>query len=201
MIRPIVVALALYNAFAAAFVAVDTLFMIRDLGLGPGVGWRGHGGSGVGGVVGGDFAERAAIRFGMGRAIMGSTILLSIGHVAAPLALGGSCVTVPLLCGAGVLASIGLVISTVSQTSLIRQLVPAHALGRVSAAQQVVVMATVRFGAVVGGMLGESLGLRFTVGLGAVGTIIATLSLLLSPLMTALGPASECYRYGRKGNG
>ena len=165
MIRPIVVSTALYNAFAAAFTAVYTLFMVRDLGLDPALVGIVLAGGGVGGVIGGVFAERTASRFGIGRAIVGGSILLSIAHVAAPLATGGPGVTVPLLVGAGVLGNLGLVVSSVNKTSLIQRLVPAHTLGRVSATQQVAVLATVPLGAVLGGMLAEGVGLRLTVGL------------------------------------
>jgi len=188
LIRPIVVALALYNAFAAAFTAIEVLFMIRDLGLNPALVGIVLAGGGVGGVVGGVCAEQASRRFGIGRAIVVGAILLSVAHVAAPLAIGGPLVTAPLLFGASMLANFGLVIYSVNRASLIQQLVPAHAMGRVAATQQVVIIATVPIGAVVGGMLGEALGLRPTLGLAAAGTIVATLTLLLSPLSTAAAP-------------
>ena len=95
------ISLALYNAFAAAFVAVYTLFMVRDLGFDPSLVGIVLAGGGVGGVIGGVFVERAARRFGVGRAIVGGSIVLSIAHVAAPLATGGPGVTVPLLVAAG----------------------------------------------------------------------------------------------------
>jgi predicted MFS family arabinose efflux permease len=92
-------------------------------------------GGGIGGVLGGLSAERAADRLGIGRAISAGSIMLAVAHFAAPLAFGGPGITVPLLFGAAALANFVLVVSSVNQTSLIQQLVPSYMLGRVSATQ------------------------------------------------------------------
>jgi MFS family permease len=111
-------------------------------------------------------------------------ILLAVAHLAAPLASGPQAVTVPLLAGASMFAQFGVGILVVNRTTLIQQLVPAHALGRVAATQQVIALAAVPIGAVLGGLMGEVLGLRITVGIAAVGTVAATVALVRSPLWT-----------------
>ncbi len=184
LLRPLVVALGLYNLFAGLFVAVYTLFMVRALGLDPAAVGAVIAGGGIGGIVGGLGAEPASRRLGIGRSIVGGAALLAVAHLAAPLASGPPAVTVPLLVAAGMLANLGLAVTSVNQTSLIQRLVPAHALGRVAATQQVLVTATVPLGAAAGGLLGEALGLRATVAIAAVGTIAAVLTLVASPLWT-----------------
>jgi MFS family permease len=184
LIRPMFLSGGAYNFFAAIFVAVYTLFMVRELGVAAtNVGIIVACG-GAGGVLGGVVADRFAQRFGMGRAIICGMLLLAVMHVVAPLAFGPSVVIVPLLGGAAAFAQLGLAVMTVNRTTLIQQIVPAHAQGRVAATQQVVVLAAVPIGAALGGVLGDTLGLRGTVGLAAVGTILATVPMLRSRLWT-----------------
>jgi MFS family permease len=111
-------------------------------------------------------------------------ILLAVAHLAAPLASGPQQATVPLLAAAALLAQFGVGVLSVNRTTLIQQLVPAHALGRVAATQQVIVLAAVPIGAALGGVLGDVLGLRATLGIAAVGTIAATVALVRSPVWT-----------------
>ncbi len=184
LIRPLMLSGGSYNFFAAIFVAVYTLFIVRELGFAPATVGAVIACGGVGGVLGGIAAAPAATRFGVGRAIVGSMILLAVAHLAAPLASGPQAVTVPLLAGASLFAQFGVGVLVVNRTTLIQQLVPAHALGRVAATQQVIGLAAVPIGAVLGGLMGEVLGLRATVGIAAVGTIAATVALVRSPLWT-----------------
>jgi predicted MFS family arabinose efflux permease len=160
LIRPIMLSGGAYNFFAAIFVAVSTLFMVRELGFEPATLGAVIACGGVGGVLGSIAAVTAASRFGVGRAIVGSMILLAVAHLAAPVASGPQQLTVPLLAGAALFAQFGVGVLVVNRTTLIQQLVPAHALGRVAATQQVIGLAAVPIGAALGGVLGEVLGLR-----------------------------------------
>ena len=185
LIRPLVLASGAYNFFAAMFVAVYTLFMVRELGLGPTEVGGIIASGGLGGVLGGLAAGRVARRFGAGRAIVGGAILLAVMHVAAPAASGPPMATVPLLGVAGLLAQFGLGVYAVNRTSLVQQLVPAHVLGRVAASQQVIGLAAVPIGAALGGLIGEGPGPRASLAIAALGTIGATVTLLRSPLWTS----------------
>jgi MFS family permease len=185
LIRPLVLSTGAYNFFAAMFVAVYTLFMVRDLGLDPAAVGSIIASGGLGGVLGGLAAGPVARRFGAGRAIVGGAILLALMHVAAPVAGGPPMATVPLLAGAGLLAQLGLGVHIVNRTSLVQQLVPAHALGRVAASQQVIGLAAVPIGAALGGLIGEGPGPRASLAIAALGTIGATVTLLRSPLWTS----------------
>ena len=185
LIRPLVLSSGAYNFFAAMFVAVYTLFMLRDLGLDPAAVGGIIAGGGLGGVLGGLAAGPVARRFGAGRAIVGGALLLALMHTAAPVAGGPAIVTVPLLAGAGLLAQLGLGVYGVNRTTLVQQLVPAHVLGRVSASQQVIGLAAVPAGAALGGLIGEGPGPRTALAIAALGTVGAAVALLRSPLWTA----------------
>ena len=190
LIRPLVLSSGAYNLFAAMFVAVYTLFMVRDLGLDPAAVGGIIAVGGLGGVLGGLAAGPVARRFGAGRAIVGGALLLALMHTAAPVAGGPAIVTVPLLAGAGLLAQLGLGVYAVNRTSLVQQLVPAHVLGRVSASQQVIGLAAVPVGAAMGGLIGEGPGPRTALAIAALGTVGAAVALLRSPLWTA-SPLAE----------
>jgi MFS family permease len=182
LLGPIALAIAVYNFFAAVFVAAYTLFLVRDLGLEPALIGIVVACGGLGGVLGGLMAPLAERRLGIGPAIVSGTLLLAIAHLAAPLASGPPWVVVPLLASGGLLANFGLTVSTVNQASLTQHLIPQAALGRVSASHQFLITATVPFGALLSGVLGEAFGMRATVLIAALGTIAGTLPLLLSPL-------------------
>jgi len=184
LIRPLVLSGAVYNFFAAIFTAIYSLFMVRDLGLPPASIGAIVACGGVGGVLGSIIAEPVARRLSSGRAIVGGMLLLAVMHLVAPVAFGSAMVTVPLLAGAGLFAQLGVAVVVVNRTSLIQQIVPAQAQGRVAATQQVVTLAAVPFGAALGGWIAESVGLRATVALAACGTIAATAVLLRSALWT-----------------
>ncbi len=186
---------AAYNLFAGMFVAVYALFIVRDLHLEAAmidVIWAV---GGVGGVIGGVLAGAAARRVGLGPAIMSGGVLLAAGHVAAPVAFGPPLVVVPLLAVASAVANFGLVLWLVNSTSLTQQIVSPHTLGRVSATQQTLALATVPLGALIGGLIAEAAGPRLVVGLAAVGTLGSMLSLVMSPI-PALRDVSQSADWG-----
>jgi len=191
LIRPLFISNGAYNFFAAIFVAVSTLFMVRELGLGaPSIGAVVACG-GVGGVLGGLLATRLAERFGQGRPIVLGMVVLSAMHLVAPATFGPPLVSVPVLAAVGLLAQLSVAVMSINRTSLIQQLIPAHALGRVAATQQVVVLAAVPVGATLGGLIAEAIGLRATLAIAAVGTVVATVPLLRSALWTLDASAAE----------
>ena len=182
LIRPLFVSGGAYNFFAAIFVAVYTLFMVRELGLSAAAVGAIIACGGAGGVMGGLLAEPVARRFGLGRAIVSGILVLAVMHLAVPAAFGPALITVPLLSMAGLVAQIGLAVMAVNRTTLIQRMIPAHAQGRVAATQQVVVLAAVPLGAALGGVIADAFGLRATTAVAAVGTIAATVPLLRSRL-------------------
>ncbi len=109
---------------------------------------------------------------------------LAVGHFAVPLASGPWIIVVPLLVAANVLSGVGELVKAVNQQSLIQHLVPDYALGRVVASQRFLILAAVPFGALLGGALGEAIGLRATLWIGAAGTCTGALILLASPIRT-----------------
>lgn len=185
LMRPMVLSLGTYNLFAAMFTGIYTLFMVRELAFSPLMVGTMFACGGTGGVLGGLIAGKAIHRFGTGRSIVASAVLLAVMHLAAPLVGGPPVVASVVLASAGALAQLGFAVLHVSETTLTQRLVPTHVLGGVSATKQVAVLPLVPLGFALGGAIGDSLGLRAAVGIGAIGTLLATLPLVRSRLWSS----------------
>jgi MFS family permease len=107
LVRPLAVSLCTYNFFAAIFVTVSTLFMVRDLRLEPAIIGIIMASSGVGAMLGGLASRPLARRLGIGPAIVGDSMGLAVAHFATPLASGPRIMVVPLLVAANVLSGVG----------------------------------------------------------------------------------------------
>jgi len=81
LLRPLVVAVGLYNLFAGLFVAVYTLFMVRALGLDPAAVGAVIAGGGIGGIVGGLGAEPASRRWASAGTRPGKTPRRFLDHL------------------------------------------------------------------------------------------------------------------------
>ena len=73
-------------------------------------------------------------------------------------------------------------ILNVNLMSLVQAMTPERRLGRVSASIQVVTAGTMPLGALLGGALGSTAGLRVTLLIGAAGTLLPLLAMTFSPL-------------------
>jgi MFS family permease len=184
LLRPLAVSFCTYNFFAAIFTTVQTLFMVRELRLEPAVIGIIVASNGVGAVLGGLASRPLARRFGVGPAIVGGSAALAITHFALPLSTGPWSIIVSLLIAATFLSGLGQLVFAVNAQSLIQHLAPDYALGRVVASRQFMILAAVPFGALLGGALGEAIGLRATLLIGAAGTCTGLFVLLASPIRT-----------------
>ena len=78
--------------------------------------------------------------------------------------------------------AIGVTVFTVNRASLRQAIVPGHLMGRATATGRVLAAALVPLGALLGGLLGELIGLRATLVLAALGELSAAVWLWRSPL-------------------
>jgi MFS family permease len=160
---------------------VYLLFVYAELGFPAGtlgmIFAIGAGSSFVGALV----AMRAADRFGLGPAMIGGLALL-----------GASILLLPLAPSAGWQAALLLiahqlgdgfdVIYEVSQTSVRQAVTPSRVLGRVNASQRFADALAMLIGVALGGILGETLGLRATLAAAGAVPLIGALWLLSSPI-------------------
>ena len=79
----------------------------------------------------------------------------------------------------------------INQITLLQASTPAHLLGRVNASTAVVAAAMGTAGLLIGGLLGEALGMRTTLILGAAGMTLACIWLVASPIRTLQRPEAQ----------
>jgi Na+/melibiose symporter-like transporter len=187
LLRPLAAG-AVLAAFSFQVVGVVyLLYVSRELGFSPGplglIFAVGAGSSFVGALA----AERATARFGLGRVLWGGLALAGIATLALPLAPGASLVGVLCLV-AHQLGDGAAVIHQVGDVSLRQSVTPDRVLARVNGTFHFAALGAMLAGTLVGGALGESLGLRAVLVSGAAGTLAGALVIALSPLGALRAP-------------
>jgi MFS family permease len=174
------------------FVAVIVLFAVRDLGLSPGKLGLALGVGNVGFLIGAFAARRVAERVGIGPAIVGSSVVFGLAPFLLPLATPST--GMAALIGMGLLGGFAGTVYNVNQVSLRQAITVERMQGRMNATMRFVVWGTIPIGAFIGGILAETIGLRASVWVVAIGGVFAFIPPLLSPvrsLMRIPEPAEE----------
>ena len=184
-LRALAWAIAVWQLFRHAYIAIVVLFAARELGFSAGyVGalWML---AGVGALAAATVVSRLNRRFGFGRTMLGGLLgtgiawLLVAGASGTPLAAS-------LLFGLGlfVLDFCGMLFF-VNYLTLRQAVTPDHLLGRVTATMICLTVATAPFGALAGGWVAEHAGMRMTMVFAGLGAII------LVPLMAWASPLAN----------
>ena len=134
----------------------------------------------AGAVCGALLANRIQGSIGIGPTLISSAVLLSTGSLAFPLAPRSFPIPV-LMFGYGLL-SLGVVIYSVAQVSFRQAITPERLQGRMSAAMRWIVWGSIPLGTLIGGAIGQTVGLHFALRVGAIGALPAFLFVLLSPV-------------------
>ncbi|HEY7909061.1 MAG TPA: MFS transporter [Thermomicrobiales bacterium] len=184
MLRGIAGCTATGNLFSNIVQAVYILYVTRQLGLSAGVIGAIFALGSVGFLVGALLAGRVACRFGLGPTIIGSSLLGCFGTVLIPIADGPVTLAVPLLVAAQFVMAFSNPIYNINQVSLRQAITPDHLLGRMNATMRFIVWGTLPIGALIGGALGGTIGLRPTLVVGAIGEFSAFLWVFFSPVRT-----------------
>ena len=136
----------------------------------------------VGFLLGAFVSARVARRLGIGRTIVGSAILFGFGWF--PAALMTRETAFPLLVLSMFMGGFGGTVYNVNQVSLRQSITPDRMQGRMNATMRFMVWGTIPIGSFVGGILGGTIGLRPTLWLAALGSLLAFISPLFSPVRT-----------------
>ena len=160
--------------------AVLALYLVRQLGWSAGL----LGGvlmvGALGAVAGAALTARINALFGVGRAIVGSALLSGLGYFLYPLATHA--ISVPLVVVGEFVVGFCVPVYNVGQVSLRQAITPDRLLGRMNASMRFVVWGTIPVGGLLGGGLGEWVGLRPTLVVGAVLASLCVVPLLGSPV-------------------
>ncbi len=180
LLRAIAGCTATWNFFGAIWTALYILFATRELGLTPATIGLIAGGGSAAGLLASLGAARVAHHVGVGRTIIGAAF--AGGAAALPIVAATPATAVWLLAAASTLANLTGQVYNITQVSLRQAIVPDRLQGRMNATIRFLVWGTMPLGGLAGGALGERLGLRAAIGVGAVGSLLAFLWVVLSPL-------------------
>ena len=182
LLRHIAACTAVGNLFGNLAYAVVILYLVRDLGLTPGTIGLILGVGSVGFLIGALLPDRIQRRIGLGPTIVLSALFDGLALFLVPLAPAAN--PIPFLIAAQMGIGFGQVVYNVSQVSLRQAITPDNMLGRMNATMRFIVFGTIPVGAVIGGTLGSTIGLRETLFVGAAGSTLAFLFVLFSPVRT-----------------
>ena len=134
----------------------------------------------IGSIGGALAANRVQQRIGVGPAIVAPAVLFSVGGLLFPLAPASF--PLPFLMGGMAIAGFGSVVYNIAQVSYRQAITPERLQGRMNAAMRWIVWGTMPIGSLVGGSVGEWVGLKTALWVGALGGLPTFLFVLLSPV-------------------
>lgn len=180
LLRPITACTGTANFFGAMYTATFVLFATRTLGLSPGLIGIIFGAGSAGFMLGAIVANRLADRFGLGPTIIGGILVSGAGLALAMVASGPTLLVALMLMLTIGMYSGGGAIYNINQLSLRQAITPDRLLGRMNATIRFLVWGTIPIGAVAGGFLADSIGLRATIGVASAGTMLAAVWVAMS---------------------
>ena len=186
-IRAIAFSTILFNFFSNITFSIFLVYAVRDLDLGAGAIGLLFALGNVGGLAAALLARRVSLRLGIGPS-MALGAASSTALVLLPLAPASN--PIPFLLVAMLVMTFGVVLYNITGISFQQEITPDRMLGRLNASRRFLVWGVIPLGALVGGALASTIGLRPTLFVGAIGISFAVVPILLSPLRT-LGPGQS----------
>lgn len=168
------------NLALMGYQAILVVFLVRELGVSPGITGLVLSGMSVGGVLGAVLAGRIARRFGTARGVLIAQLGAAPCALLIPLADAGPRLVLVVLGGVGI--GTGVVASNVIAGSWRQAYCPRELLGRALVSMKFLNHGGAPVGALLGGVLGSAFGLRPTIWIMACALIVASLLLLIGPL-------------------
>jgi len=136
---------------------------------------------GVSSLLGALLAQPLLRCWGPGRTLIGAAWMTVVSMLLVPLAHGSVA-----LCSAFLIASqlgdMAWPVYSINETSLRQAITPTHLLGRVSSASHLLFHGGITLGALAGGAIAQSIGIRQAMLIGAFGYLLSTLWLTFSPI-------------------
>jgi len=182
ILRSIAVAGVIVDFSFRVFGTVFLLYATRELGFRPGVLGLIFAVGGASSLLGALAARRGAARLGIGPAMVFGVMIMGISMLFVPAAQDATLLGAALLVAQQLFGDGAFTVYEVNQVSLRQSITPDRLLGRVNAGIRFAGLAAMLLGAVTGGLLGETLGLRGTLVVGSVGIFLAGVWLMLSPV-------------------
>ncbi len=166
--------------FGGFYQALYALFLIETLGFSPLIVGITIGAGGIGSLGGSLLAGRMTRRFGIGRTLV-ICKLVPLG-VLIPLAEGPPALAFAMVFAAQLFGDPFWATYEITSTSLRQSITPERLLGRVTSSMVLVQTGLLPAGALVAGVLAQSIGVRETLWLAGAGGILAAAWLFFSPI-------------------
>lgn len=182
ILRPLSQGIALHFLFMLVITTIFILYAVRELHIEPLLLGVILSAFGPGFLLGALVAGRVARRYGVGRTMIGATLLNAFAVALIPLAGGSLPAVVSTLIAAHFLLALGIQVHGINLMSLRQAITPNNLQGRMNASFRVVNVCAMMIGALLAGVLGETIGLRATLVVGACGMSLPFARLLLSPV-------------------
>jgi MFS family permease len=191
IVRSSLLAIAVVNFFNLMFMAIYLLYVVRHLHIRPGELGLILGAAAIGGVAGAAVSRRVCDAIGVGWAYALGCLLFTAPFALVPLAGGPRPLILGLLFAAEFVSGFGVMVLDISIGSIKAAVVPPELRARVSGAFQAVNYGTRPVGALIGGILGATIGLRPTMWITVIGGVLGALLLLPGPIPRFRMPAAR----------
>lgn len=181
-LRALLLSATMTSLFGYVFLAVYVLYMVDVLHLSAGAVGLVFALGGVGALIGSVVSAPVARRLGVGPTIIVGQVLFALCGAPVPLAVLMPRVALPMVLAAEFLQWLTLLIVEVNAMSLRQAITPDRYLGRINATSRFVIGGAVPIGSLLGGALGELIGLKGTLVVGIVGFVLSAFWVWFSPL-------------------
>jgi predicted MFS family arabinose efflux permease len=172
---------ALFNFWGNMGFAVLLVFARRELHLSPLAIGLAFTLSNVGPLLAAFNANRISARFGVGRTIIGASIIGAPTFLVIPFAPEGNA-ALALLIPAFIVGGLSNVIYNVTQVSLRQAITPERLQGRMNSVMRFIVWGTIPLGSIIGGVLASTIGVQETLIVSGIGCFMPFLPVLFSPV-------------------
>ncbi|MGZ6272920.1 MAG: MFS transporter, partial [Candidatus Limnocylindrales bacterium] len=179
-LRAIALTTSSSNLFSNMIFAILPVYLYRELALSPAIVGVVFGLGAVGALGGALTANKIAARAGLGRTIIGSIALGGPALLLVPLAPHDA--PVAWLIASVALGGFSAVVYNVNQVSYRQAITPTAIQGRMNATMRFLVWGTIPIGAVLGGLVATWVGVHNSIWVGALGSCLPFLAVLLSPV-------------------
>lgn len=182
LLRPIAVTTGVGNLFDlfGMVAAVLVLYAVRELQMSPGALGLALAIANVGALLGALVNGTLVRRISVGPAIAISSVIPGLSVLALPMATPAT--AIPVLGGALGICGFAIAVYNINQISLRQAVTPERLQGRMNATMRFLIWGTLPLGTLIGGALGDSIGLRPTLVIAGLGSTLACLPLVLSPV-------------------
>lgn len=182
LLRAIALSTSTYNLFYNISMSVYVIHVTRNLGIEPNVLGMLLALGGIGTLLGSLTVQKITNTIGIGSTLIGATIIGGIGAIFIPLSSSLEAFAAPMLVIAGFLEGLCDVVYNINEATLRQAVCPEYLQGRTSASLRWLYWGIFPIGSLLGGLMGETIGVRNTLWIGASGTLLATAWVFLSPI-------------------